>query len=478
MKKVAIHTLGCKVNSYESESMEQLLRASGYDIVPFSEEEKADIYIINTCSVTNIADRKSRQMLHKAKNMNPDSIVIACGCYVQANEEIVNTDDAVDIVVGNNSKINIVEVIEGYLKDHSKNAEVIDLSNNQDYEPLTIQQENLHTRAFIKIQDGCNQFCTYCIIPYTRGRIRSRKLVEIIDEVKGIAQTGVKEVVLTGIHLCSWGKDTGEGDLIGVVEALAKIDGIERIRLGSLEPRIITEENVARMRAIDKLCPHFHLSLQSGCDEVLKRMNRHYTTEAFMDGVRILRKYYDDVALTTDIIVGFPAETDEEFEQTRLFLSQVNFYEMHVFKYSRRAGTIADGMKDQIIEKVKTARSAVLLEMTKEQSGQFRENHIGKSMPVLFEEIVDYKGQQYYSGHTVNYLKVYKKVDEKMGDQLGNQTYEKPSEHTGNQPGNQPGEQTGNQTGEQVCEQVTEENLINQIVDVTIREVEGDICFS
>lgn len=406
MRKVAIHNLGCKVNSYEAESMEQMLVKAGYEMVPFDENVMADIYIINTCSVTNIADRKSRQMLHKAKKMNPNAIVIAAGCYAQADSENVQKDEAVDIIVGNNCKISILEIIENYYRDNELDPQLVDLSVKQPYEELEIDQVNEHVRAYIKIQDGCNQFCSYCIIPYTRGRIRSREMSDIVAEVKRLVAKGYKEVVLTGIHLTSYGVDNGKGSLLEVIELLNQVDGLERIRLGSLEPRIVTEHFVKEISKMKKFCPHFHLSLQSGCDTTLKSMNRKYTTEEYYESCELLRKYFDHPAITTDVIVGFPGETEEEFRVTEEYLKKVHFYEMHIFKYSRRKGTVADKMQNQIDEKVKTARSAILLELEKEMSRQYRENYIGKQIDVLIEEKTTVEEKEYYAGYTKNYVRI------------------------------------------------------------------------
>ena len=371
-RTVAIHSLGCKVNSYEAESMEQLLKQAGYTIVPFDENITADIYIINTCSVTNIADRKSRQMLHKSKKINPDAIVVAAGCYVNADTKKAAEDNAVDIVLGNNCKINIVEALENYYKDKNNSEMVVDFKEKQEYEELKLDEVSTHTRAYIKIQDGCNQFCSYCIIPYTRGRIRSRDIDEIEEEVTKLVSKGFKEVVLTGIHLTSYGVDNNKGSLLEVIMRLDKIEGLQRIRLGSLEPRVITEEFAKTLSSSKKICPHFHLSLQSGCDTVLKRMNRKYTTQEYYDKCCILRKYFNNPAITTDVIVGFPQETEEEFEATKVFLEKVHFYEMHIFKYSRRKGTVADRMEGQVDEKIKTQRSAILLELENKMSKEYR----------------------------------------------------------------------------------------------------------
>lgn len=416
MKKVALHNLGCKVNSYETEAMQQMLERAGYEIVPFA--EGADIYIINTCSVTNIADRKSRQMLHRARKMNPDAIVVAAGCYVQAAKEQVEADEAIDIVIGNNKKADLIRILRDYEENrgegHEKAEAVIDIARTSEYEALSVDRIGEHTRAFIKVQDGCNQFCSYCIIPYTRGRVRSRGLEDIVEETKRLAAGGYKEIVLTGIHLSSYGVDFPEGEketLLSLIKALHPVDGIERIRLGSLEPRIVTEAFVKELAGMEKICPHFHLSLQSGCKETLKRMNRHYTPQEYFEGCGLLRRYFEEPAITTDVIVGFPGETKEEFEETVKFLQAVHFYEMHVFKYSKRAGTRAAVMENQVPEQVKAKRSDVLLELEAKMSGEYRERVIGKTVEVLFEEDVTVKsdgGEEkvYHVGHTKEYVKV------------------------------------------------------------------------
>lgn len=406
MIKIALHSLGCKVNAYETEVMEQKLIDSGFEIVPFS--EKADVYIINTCSVTSIADRKSRQMLHRAKKMNPDSVVVAAGCYTETADESIINDEAIDIIVGNNKKKDIVEIVNTFLRERKKIDARIDINHTNEYEEMTLEQVNEHTRAYIKIQDGCNQFCTYCIIPYARGRVRSRKLDDIIREVRGIAKKGFKEVVFTGIHISSYGidfKDENIG-LIDVVEAVGKIEGIERIRLGSLEPRIITKEFVERLKDIKQICPHFHLSMQSGCDSVLKRMNRKYTTKEFADGCRLLRETFEDAAITTDVIAGFPQETDEEHSATIQFVKEIAFAEMHVFKYSIRKGTIAAKMDGQVDATVKTKRSAELIEIEDEMRKEYRKRYIGKEVSVLFEEMETIDGVDYFTGYTKEYVKV------------------------------------------------------------------------
>ncbi len=434
MKKVALHSLGCKVNSYETESMEQLFIKAGYEIVPFKDDVMADVYVINTCSVTNIADRKSRQMLHKAKKMNKDAVVIACGCYVESDSAGVIADECVDIVIGNNRKFSVVEALEAYYNDSSCNVFMGEINKDQKYENLSIDTVSEHTRAYIKVQDGCNQFCSYCIIPYVRGRIRSREISDIVEEVKKLASKGFKEIVLTGIHITSYGldfvkkNDQGlksddylEGDnnkkhigLLDVIKAIHEIDGIERIRLSSLEPRVITDEFARELQKLPKLCPHFHLSLQSGCDKTLKAMNRKYTTKEFMDGVQRLRKYLDNPALTTDVIVGFPGETDEDFYESYEFLKKVNFYEMHVFKYSRRKGTVADKMPNQINGKDKNKRSNSLLLMTKVNSINYRKDFVKNTelSDILVEELVEIDGKEYFTGLTKNYIRVAIEKDE------------------------------------------------------------------
>lgn len=407
MKKVAIHSLGCKVNSYEAESMEIMLRDEGYEIVPFSEDVQADIYIINTCSVTNIADRKSRQMLHKAKKMNPEAVVVAAGCYVQADPDGVKKDECVDIVLGNNMKISIVEALNDYFGGSDKTSYLVDINDKyQEYESLKINQTGEHTRAYIKIQDGCNQFCSYCIIPYVRGRVRSRKPEDIVNEVKTLAATGVKEVVLTGIHISSYGTDLENISLIELIEAIHEIEGIKRIRLGSLEPRIITEEFAKRIAGLEKICPHFHLSLQSGCDKTLKAMNRKYNTEEYYEGCVKLREVFDNPAITTDVIVGFPGETEEDFLETRKFLEKVHFYEMHIFKYSRRKGTVADKMPEQVDDRIKTKRSNILIELEEKMSLEYRKLYENSVMDVLIEEKQLIDGKEYYTGYTKNYIRI------------------------------------------------------------------------
>lgn len=417
MKKAALHNLGCKVNAYETEAMQHLLEEAGYEIVPFT--QKADVYVINTCSVTNMADRKSRQMLHKAKKNNPDSIVVAAGCYVQTSEKEVLNDLSVDIVIGNDRKHDLVRLLEEYSLD-SVSDTVDDINDGKhDFEELFIDQTKEHTRAFIKVQDGCNQFCSYCIIPYARGRVRSRRFENVIAEVERLAANGFKEVVLTGIHLSSYGVDFEEATgLLELIQAVNAVKGIERIRLGSLEPKIVTEHFASELSKLDKICPHFHLSLQSGCDATLKRMNRKYTTKEYERGCELLRKYFVHPAITTDVIVGFPGETEEEFEQTKAYLEHIHFYEMHIFKYSKRKGTRAAVMPDQVDEQIKAARSEKLIALGHDMSKEFRKFYIGKNEEALFEEKAVIGDKEYFVGYTKEYVKVAKKTDENLENQI------------------------------------------------------------
>lgn len=417
MKKAALHNLGCKVNAYETEAMQHLLEEAGYEIVPFT--QKADVYVINTCSVTNMADRKSRQMLHKAKKNNPDSIVVAAGCYVQTSEKEVLNDLSVDIVIGNDRKHDLVRLLEEYSLD-SVNDTVDDINDGKhDFEELFIDQTKEHTRAFIKVQDGCNQFCSYCIIPYARGRVRSRRFENVIAEVERLAANGFKEVVLTGIHLSSYGVDFEEATgLLELIQAVNAVKGIERIRLGSLEPKIVTEHFASELSKLDKICPHFHLSLQSGCDATLKRMNRKYTTKEYERGCELLRKYFVHPAITTDVIVGFPGETEEGFEQTKAYLEHIHFYEMHIFKYSKRKGTRAAVMPDQIDEQIKAARSEKLIALGHDMSKEFRKFYIGKNEEVLFEEKAVIGDKEYFVGYTKEYVKVAKETAENLENQI------------------------------------------------------------
>ena len=451
MKNVALHNLGCKVNSYELDVVQQMLQENGYNVVPF--DEKADIYIVNTCTVTNIADRKSRQMLHRAKSKNPEAVVVAIGCYVQTGKEDVVLDDCIDLAIGNNRKKEIVSIIEAFLQERGmlqapdrvdktlQDTTIIDVNNTYEYEEMTLKRTAEHTRAYIKIQDGCNQFCTYCIIPYARGRVRSRRWEDIFGEIEGLVANGYQEIVLTGIHISSYGIDfeqeaweqgrsiealkaegrhdySGASKLIDLVERIHGIEGLKRIRIGSLEPRIVTEEFARRLAALDKVCPHFHLSLQSGCNATLKRMNRHYTAEEYLRSVEVLRKAFGRPAITTDVIVGFPQETEEEFEQTRAFLEKIGFFEMHIFKYSKRKGTIAAGMSGQVQDSIKSVRSNILLELEKKQSKDFRGFYVGREVEVLFEETKSIQGKSYQIGHTADYVKVAARTDENWANQL------------------------------------------------------------
>ena len=410
MKSVAFCTLGCKVNQYETDAMEEIFQNGGYEIRAF--HEKADVYVINTCTVTNMADRKSRQMLHRARKKNPDSVIVAAGCYVQAAGEAVEADEAIDLIIGNNCKGQILSMVEEFMLNREKRVQTIDINHTCDYETMSITKVSEHTRAYIKIQDGCNQFCSYCIIPYARGRVRSRQAEDILTEVAALAASGYREIVLTGIHVSSYGKDFEDGvgfgktdALIRLVEALAAIDGVERIRFGSLEPGIITESFVQRLAAIPEICPHFHLSLQSGCEATLKRMNRHYTPEQYAEKCELLKKYFDRPAFTTDVIVGFPGETDEEFAATEKFLDEIHFAEMHIFKYSPRKGTRAAVMKDQVDERIKTARSNRLIALGEKMVDDYRRICQDKELEVLIEEAIEVDGKSMWVGHSREYIK-------------------------------------------------------------------------
>ena len=421
MKRVAFHNLGCKENGYEMDFMQQKLQERGYILVPF--DTKADIYIINTCSVTNMADRKSRQMIHRARKMNPEALVVAVGCYVQTNSEEVLKDLSIDIAIGNNRKKDIADIIEEYLqkKSFSENP-IIDINHTDEYEDMQLTHTAEHTRAFIKVQDGCNQFCSYCIIPYARGRIRFREIEEVVKEVTKLAENGYQEIVLTGIHLSSYGmvkgNDFTKSRLLELIQSVNDIEGIRRIRLGSLEPRIITEEFVRGLSKCEKLCPHFHLSLQSGCDSVLERMNRKYTTQEYYEGVQLLRNYFENPAITTDVIVGFPMETEEEFLKTEEFLQKVQFYEMHIFKYSKRKGTPAAVMQGQVPEEIKAIRSNRLLKLNDEMSEKFRENYLNQQVEVLLEEEMILDGIRYQTGYTREYIRVALKTEEDMSGKV------------------------------------------------------------
>ncbi len=433
MKSVALHNLGCKVNSYETEVMQQKLVEKGYRIVPF--DTRADIYIVNTCTVTNIADRKSRQMLHRAKQLNPEAVVVAVGCYVQTGQESLMKDNSVDLCIGNNRKRDIAEILEEYFRRQGEeagekpscsrteektlgNTTILDIAHTLEYEEAQLAGTAEHTRVYIKIQDGCNQFCSYCAIPYARGRVRSRRLSDILAEVQALTKAGYREIVLTGIHISSYGIDfedrayDGSSRLTELVEALHEVPGIQRIRLSSLEPRVVTKETARRLAALPKVCPHFHLSLQSGCDTTLRRMNRHYTTGEYYTSVEYLRSAFERPAITTDVIVGFPGETEAEFRQTKEFLEKVGFYEMHIFKYSRRGGTSAADMPGQVSEQIKRQRSNELLAMEKEQSKSFRRAYIDREAEVLLEETVEVGGELWRVGHTKDYVKVAVRADE------------------------------------------------------------------
>lgn len=411
MKRAALHNLGCKVNTYETEAMQQLLEDAGFLIVDFN--EKADVYIINTCSVTNIADRKSRQMLHRARRLNPEAIVVAAGCYAQNACQDILKEGMADIVLGNNKKKHLISVLEEYRLSKKTVIDWEDINDGKkEYEQLSISRTAEHTRAFIKIQDGCNQFCSYCIIPYARGRIRSRKPEDILAEIHTLSMAGYKEIVLTGIHLSSYGADFhdqeygGNVSLLQLLAQIHQIEGIARIRLGSLEPSIVTEQFASALAGMEKICPHFHLSLQSGCNSVLKRMNRRYLTEDYEERCKILRKYFENPAITTDVIVGFPGETEEEFQETRRFLKKIELYEMHIFKYSKRKGTKAAEMDGQVPETVKTRRSAQLIALGEELSQAYRQSFVGHTVQALLEEPFIYEGKTYYTGYTKEYIKI------------------------------------------------------------------------
>ena len=419
-KTVAFCTLGCKVNQYETDAMRGSFEAEGYEVKEFSQE--ASVYVINTCTVTNMADRKSRQMMHRAKKKNPDGIIVAVGCYVQAAKEQLEEDTLIDLVIGNNMKSQVVQIVEQYIQDNrhteDRDAYVADIAHSHEYETMHIETVSEHTRAYIKIQDGCNQFCSYCIIPYARGRVRSRKMEDILREVRNLTANGYKEIVLTGIHISSYGLDfehTADEQedygpfknsaLIDLIETLSGIEGLERIRLGSLEPRIITENFVRRLCKVPQICPHFHLSLQSGCDETLKRMNRHYTTALYLEKCGILRQYFDRPALTTDVIVGFPGETEEEFAQTERFLETVHFSDMHIFKYSKRRGTKAADMPNQIDPQIQSVRSEKLIALGERMKDDFLEACKDQEQIVLIEEETEIDGTKYMTGHSKNYIR-------------------------------------------------------------------------
>lgn len=418
MRKAALHNLGCKVNAYETEAMQEMLEQNGYEIVPFA--EGADVYVINTCTVTNMADRKSRQMLHRARKMNPNAVVVAAGCYVQAQG--AKADDCIDIIIGNNKKKDLIAILDEHfakIEEKEPQVELIDIAHTHEYEEMRVSRQAEHTRANVKVQDGCNQFCSYCIIPYARGRVRSRKMEDVLAEVHTLASNGYQEIVLTGIHLSSYGIDTGE-NLLELIRAVHQVEGILRIRLGSLEPRIITREFAEGIAALPKMCPHFHLSLQSGCNTTLKRMNRRYTAEEYYEKCELLREVFDHPALTTDVIVGFPGETEEEFRESKAFLEKVNFYETHIFKYSRRQGTKAAEMKDQVPEPVKTERSNQLITLGKVNKKAFEDRLIGQTVEVLMEEEIQRDSETWQIGHTREYVKVGRKTEENLANQLIN----------------------------------------------------------
>ncbi|HCT90873.1 MAG TPA: tRNA (N(6)-L-threonylcarbamoyladenosine(37)-C(2))-methylthiotransferase MtaB [Lachnospiraceae bacterium] len=418
-KKVAFHNLGCKVNAYEAEAMQQQLREAGYEIVPFG--DPADVCVVNTCSVTNVADKKSRQMIHRARKQNPEAVIVAAGCYVQAAGEKMLEDLSVDLIIGNNRKKELAAILDGWFADKKRMAYLADISHAGEYEDLTLTKTDEHTRAYIKVQDGCNQFCTYCIIPYTRGRVRSRRPEDVIREVEGLVRQGYQEFVLTGIHLSSYGVDLGEAAsacLLDLIRQISRIEGVRRIRLGSLEPGIITEPFAVALKEIPAVCPHFHLSLQSGCDATLKRMNRRYTAEEYAEKCTLLRKTYEEPALTTDVIVGFPGETEEEFARCREFLEKISFYETHIFKYSRRRGTRAAAMPGQIPEAVKTARSQVLQALCGENRANYVRRFIGRRLEVLFEETVQVDGRIWWNGYSREYIRVLYQSDEELSNRI------------------------------------------------------------
>lgn len=418
MRKAALHNLGCKVNAYETEAMQEMLEQNGYEIVPFA--EGADVYVINTCTVTNMADRKSRQMLHRARKMNPNAVVVAAGCYVQAQG--AKADDCIDIIIGNNKKKDLIAILDEHfakIEEKEPQVELIDIAHTHEYEEMRVSRQAEHTRANVKVQDGCNQFCSYCIIPYARGRVRSRKMEDVLAEVHTLASNGYQEIVLTGIHLSSYGIDTGE-NLLELIRAVHQVEGILRIRLGSLEPRIITREFAEGIAALPKMCPHFHLSLQSGCNTTLKRMNRRYTAEEYYEKCELLREVFDHPALTTDVIVGFPGETEEEFRESKAFLEKVNFYETHIFKYSRRAGTKAAVMPDQVPEEIKSERSAKMIELGHRKQKAYEEKLLGTTQEVLMEEAVETEDGIYQVGHTKEYVKIGLKTEENLSNQLKN----------------------------------------------------------
>lgn len=417
-KRAALHNLGCKVNAYETQVMSEQLEANGYEIVPFS--DVADVYVINTCTVTNIADRKSRQMLHRARKKNPQAIIVAAGCYVQSAQEEIKKDLSVDIVIGNNQKKDLIYLLREFEEQRHHLVSIVDMSQPQEYEQMDMSQAGEHTRAFVKIQDGCNQFCSYCIIPYVRGRIRSKKIEQVEEEVRGLVEKGYKEIVLTGIHLSSYGKDRPQDkeDLVSVIQGLGKVKGLERIRLGSMEQGIITREFLECIKEVKSFCPHFHLSLQSGCETVLKRMNRHYTPQQFLETCNLIRSVFPQAAITTDVITGFPAETIEEFEQTKEFVKQVGFAQMHIFPYSVRQGTKAASMDGQLSQSVKGERAEELIRIGKQMEHEYKKQFIKKPVQVLVEESVQVEGVTYQVGHTKEYVKIAIKEKEDYNNKI------------------------------------------------------------
>ncbi len=416
MRKAALHNLGCKVNAYETEAMQELLEQAGYEICSF--QEQADVYIINTCTVTNMADRKSRQMIHRARRMNPDAVIAAAGCYVQV-ADAQELDRDIDIVIGNNQKKELVSILDEYMQRKEQTVRIVDINHTREYEELKMTKTAEHTRAYLKVQDGCNQFCTYCIIPYARGRVRSRALPDVVDEVRRLAEHGYREIVLTGIHLSSYGADLESGTgLLELICAVSGVEGIDRIRLGSLEPGIVTEEFARTLAGIEKVCPHFHLSLQSGCDATLRRMNRRYTAQEYEEKCGILRKYFERPALTTDVIVGFPGETEEEFQASMEFVDRIGFYETHIFKYSRRKGTKAASMPDQVPEQEKTRRSSRMIELGERHRKEYETGLIGTKAEVLFEESEIRNGVTWQVGHTKEYVKIAEPTEENLKNQI------------------------------------------------------------
>ena len=418
-RTAALHNLGCKVNAYETEVMQQMLSDAGYTIVPFT--EKADVYIINTCSVTNMADKKSRQMISRARKNNPGAVVAAAGCYVQAAGEKLLEELSVDLIIGNNKKKDLVKILEDFFASRDSQSYIVDLSHTKEYEEMKMERTAEHTRAYIKVQDGCNQFCSYCIIPFTRGRVRSRRLEDVETEIAGLCKAGYQEFVLTGIHLSSYGVDFSEDKKPKLLELIRKIDaipGVKRIRLGSLEPGIITEEFALALKKLPSFCPHFHLSLQSGCDATLKRMNRRYTASEYAEKCHILRSVFESPALTTDVIVGFPGETDEDFEICRSFLENIAFYETHIFKYSRRQGTKAADMPQQIPEQIKTERSHVLLKLHEKNKKAYLEQFVGQPLQVLFEERLEIQGKKVWSGYSREYIRVLWDTEQTLENQI------------------------------------------------------------